>query len=413
MEILSLETAINLLEQKIANGYLVTDIAYVPLEIEEDVNNPVFYLRKPDSLIERSKAVGLIADPRVKGKFIILLNNNLNQPIGIPTNSIACLERAEQQIAYQNETIALDITLQCTASGASDNPNIGYTVIPLITQINNSLGWSFKGTGINSFEANNQLLTTDTKLAEKEIERLQQFLLYLAMVRQVGIKIQRQFIANKPRYGHYFSSSGEEEWNMPCLSTKETNNYEQFLSAPKQALKIAEGLNQVYSLNSLPSRLILLWALTESTFKGNTKSLLSKEEIDQVMAVLQGSKQKNQMTKEEKERLKKIRDRLRDLKKLTRNMSISKKISDELELDYDFVYAKIKEISIVRGKCFHDFIFPDKEVREAEQCLRIWLEKFLESETKIEFDPYNNKQRLEYIREPFLKKAIANGHNKT
>lgn len=161
---------------------------------------------------------------------------------------------------------------------------------------------------------------------------------------------------------------------MPSsITAKDVERFERFLSAPPEIHKIAEGLNQTYTLASVNNRLALLWAIIEAVFADRPKPLLSKSEIEAIIKCA-----KNIL--KEPERLKKLENILRDpniLPSESRNRRISDKIAEVLGLNAEEVYQKIKTASKNRGKYLHEFK-DDKEFIESENYLRKILETYLE-----------------------------------
>ena len=158
------------------------------------------------------------------------------------------------------------------------------------------------------------------------------------------------------------------------LSQKELDDIHSFISSP-EVLEIAEGLNQVYLLTSMPSRLSILWALTEKIFVDAAQHLLSEGEVDTLLGVAS-----NIATLKESPRLEKLRCTLKNKDQFSlkgRNERISENIAKKLGWNFDEVFPEIKAASDVRGKFLHRLKADDEKVGASEKYLRTMLESYL------------------------------------
>jgi len=366
------------LEKLIGEGYHVTEIEYIPLDNEvikeTDNDTQVIYLRTINDILkfDRKKLINTyMADPKAKGKFIIIMNRPKEKlSIAVPTRRLDCLEKAEQRFEYQKETVAINISVYCSVSG-----DIEYTIDPIIEQMNEVLGWLFKPTKPNTFHIEKRLETTDRNLAEEDFELLKLLLLYLAMTRKVGIKIDRHFITNIPRFGFTISGVGQMESITPMLDQREMDGFQNFISLKPEVVRVADGLNQVYLLSSNSSRLALLWAITESTFKGKGNRLFSKNEVNSIIESLTIPDNN----------LESVRNALSSLTTESRNKVIAKKIASTLNLNEDEVMENMGNISKIRAKCLHEYAINEQKIGIAVQYLRNILELFLEKESQWHF----------------------------
>ena len=360
-----------MLERAIADGYFVIGIFSVG-KIQRNNGESVDKFIKVFNLrIGRD----VLLDPKNRDKFIIILRKESAQQIEILTSDFQCINKAKRQLAFQNETIGISITVHCVASGGSSEPDQVPHIDSIIRQLDGFLDWNFKQIDTTKFEVSKKLSSTNKENAKQELNKLRLLLNYIAITRKIGIRVERYSIQEIPRFGPSHGIWGPLEWMVPPLSKEEIKRFEKFLSASPQIHKIADGLNQVYLLTSPDLRLAVLWAITEAVFADTPVPLLSHDEIENILnfatelPTLKGS-----------ERLSKLKNALSDPNRLplkSRNRIISENIAKNLNLNAEDVYREIKKISKVRGKYLHRFKVKIKEVQEAEEYLRTLLEKYL------------------------------------
>lgn len=142
----------------------------------------------------------ILSDEKNKDKSIIILRKKDEKQIDILTSNKQCIERANQQLAYQREPIGISITVQCIAYGGSSIEDVSH-IEPIASNLNGFLSWSVKVTGINTFEISKRLESTDMKDAEGELRKLRILLIYVAIARKIGVKIERYAISSILRFG--------------------------------------------------------------------------------------------------------------------------------------------------------------------------------------------------------------------
>lgn len=326
--------------------------------------------------IETNKSV--LLDPSDRNKFLIILKDpTTHHQIEILSSDNATIERANQQHLYQNQPVGTLITAHCAALGGSSNPEQIAHLDVLLPPLNGLLDWSFKQTDIGTFDVSKRIKSTDENDAKEELNRLRIFLDYIAITRKIGVQLQRYGIAKIPRYGVIHGIWGPEEWMVPPLSQTEAGDIAGFISLPSEIQELAQGLNQVYLLKSMSSRLALLWALTESIFKGESQPLLTATEV----AFLFETAKNVATLRSDSGRLQKLRESLGDRLRLplvSRNKLISENIAKKLSLNADEVYDEIKRASEIRGKSLHDNRSDDKRLKASEEYLRTILERYLQ-----------------------------------
>lgn len=370
-----------MLEKALADGYHIIGIFSVDKiqQNHEESLKTGFVAGSVDAFIETSNLrieKNVLLDPKNKGKFIIVLRKEPASCIGFLTSDPQCLNRAKQQLAFQNESIGLHITVRFSVSGGSSEPNQVSYIDKIIDQLNQLLGWDFKKINDTYFEGNKELSSTNEEDAVKELEKLRTLLTYIAICRKIGIRIESYMISKIPRLGPYICYTGPQEFMAPPLTADELKRFETFVSASPEIRKLAEGLNETYLLKSPQNRLIILWAITEAIFNDEPEPLLSKDEVESILdfaaklPTLRGSK-----------RLEELRRALSDPNRLpskSRNRRISENMAKELNLDAEGVYRNLQKTSSVVAKYRHRFEAEVEEARSAERFLRPLLERYLE-----------------------------------
>jgi len=210
--------------------------------------------------------------------------------------------------------------------------------------------------------------------------RLRILLNYIAITRKIGIRIERYAIAKIPRFGPHHGLWAPSEGMIPPLTTGEIRRFVKLFSVSPEIHEIADGLNNVYLLTSLNSRLSTLWAITEAVFTDKPQPLLSNDEIKFILSSAIKIKTLTGTT-----RLKELEHALKDPNRLplkSRNRRISDNIAKTLNLNVENVYQEIMNASRVRGKYLHELKTDIGKMRQAEEYLRTTLEKHLEMKMK-------------------------------
>lgn len=152
-------------------------------------------------------------------------------------------------------------------------------------------------------------------------------------------------------------------------------NFEKFLGSSPEIYEIAEGLNQVYLLTSIPSRLALLWAITEKFFKDKPERLLTDSAI---AAILEAA---SRLTTLHGTPFEELKNALSDPDRLplkSRNRCIAENLAKKLELDMEAVYKEITKASKARGLWLHELKSDNQKIIDSEKYLRWILERYLE-----------------------------------
>ena len=117
-----------MLEKALADGYHIIGIfsADKIQQNHEESLKTGFVAGSVDAFIETFNLrieKNVLLDPKNKSKFIIVLKKEPASCIGFLTSDPQCLNRAKQQLAFQNESIGLHITVRFSVSGGSSEPN--------------------------------------------------------------------------------------------------------------------------------------------------------------------------------------------------------------------------------------------------------------------------------------------------
>ena len=369
-----------IIEKAIADGYYVAETITSVADIQQ--GNEAFlrtgnHAQSADAFIavyDLQTGKDVLLDPQNKNKFVIVLKKASSKQIEIVTSDSQSVERAKQQLKYQNEPVGTLITAHCTANGTSPNPEEILHLDILLPKLDGLWGWRFKQIDQGRFEVELRIKSIEEKDATENLVKLQQLLNYISLARKIGLQVRRYAVSRIPRFGPFHGIWGPEEWMVNPLSQKELDDIHSFISSP-EVLEIAEGLNQVYLLTSMPSRLSILWALTEKIFVDAAQHLLSEGEVDTLLGVAS-----NIATLKESPRLEKLRCTLKNKDQFSlkgRNERISENIAKKLGWNFDEVFPEIKAASDVRGKFLHRLKADDEKVGASEKYLRTMLESYL------------------------------------
>lgn len=374
-----MDISLQKLEKAISKGNIVDEIYYIPLDIEqENLEDRIFYFGLIDDLLHCNQFPNtFVNDPSLKGMFVILVKKPTEkEKFIISTTQNSCIERALKDKEYQRETVEIEILLNCVAFGGAVHDQI-FPIANIIKKLNGFMDWTFSepaGTPqfdiygknpTNSFSIKKRLKTHDAELAGEELAKLRTLLDFIAITRRIGIRVERCWIINIPRFGVTFEGIGPTEWNIPPMDEKELENFENFLKSSVDTKSLAAELNQIYLITSLPNRLVLLCTTIEKNFRGQSVPLLTKAEKKRIFKVLnkEFSKTINPQCLEE------IKDAISTRKKVTGNQVIARKISLALGISEEETYNKLSKAFHTRGNYVHNLAYTDTEVFEAVQYL--------------------------------------------
>ena len=256
------------LERLLADGYLL--VGYVlPLSklTPESIANTI-------SVFSIQLAPEILLDPPNRANSLIMLRHpSTGQQVEILTSDQRTIKRANEQLRYQRELIGTLIHAYCAALGGRTSRQRIFHLDRLVASLDGLWGWKFiLGETVGTFEVVIRLKSTDTGAIEETIDKLQRLLDCLAISQQVGFHIQHYSVVAIPRLEPSVSI-GPEEMMLSPVTTEEIHNIVGAISS-SEAVVAAEGLNQAYIENCMPSRLSRLWAAVEDVFGGKPKLLL-------------------------------------------------------------------------------------------------------------------------------------------
>jgi hypothetical protein len=316
-----------------------------------------------------------LLDPSNKAKSLVMLRGP-GPRVEILTSDERIIRRANEQRRYQEEPIGTLVTAICAASGGpSSNLDIAH-LDRLIPSLDGLWGWKFTlQDSVGRFQAQMRLESTDRTAASKAVDELRLLLDCLAVYLQVGFQLKYYSIVSIPRYEPYVVSVGPEERMLPTMTLDEIDNIKATLSSPK-ALKAAEGLNEAYVENWLPSRLARLWAATEDVFCSRPEPLLAESEVRRL---LDQAKDIETLGKDP-DRLKKLKEALSDPQRLSlkgRNERIADAIAPVMGISVKDALRKVTKASKLRGKHVHELSRDWVGMGDSERFLQEALRRYL------------------------------------
>lgn len=269
-------------EQLLANGYFLSG-EVIPLS-----------RLTPESIAITIKVFSIQMDTKTlldlsnRTKSLIMLKHpSTGHQIEIITLDKCTISRANEQLRYQREPIGTLIRARCAALGGSSSSQRIFHLDRLVASLEGLRGWKFKlGDSIGTLEVIIRLESTDRGATEESLNKLQRLLDCLAVSQEVGFHIQHYSVVPIPRFGPTVSF-GLEERMLPPITLEEIGNIETTLSSTEASV-VAEGLNQAYIENCMPSRLSRLWATVEDVFGGKPEPLLKEEEVNCLIGAAKG-----------------------------------------------------------------------------------------------------------------------------
>ena len=193
----------------------------------------------------------------------------------------------------------------------------------------------------------------------------------------MGFHIRYISSAPQPRMYPTVYAAGPPETRLKAVSKEDISQKERLLRSSEEISTIIHGLNQSYIDNCDPSVLERVWATVETVFNCDPKPLLTKAEIDEIMAFV---KRETTLKNDEVRRLK-LFEALRSPDRMpneSRNERISRKISQLLGRDYDLTYGEIRKCTNLRGRYTHSVAGDWETINEATNYLRQILKEYLD-----------------------------------
>lgn len=361
---------VDLVNQLISQGYMVVGFVMPMNRFAADSvanSRTVFSIRT---------AVEELLNPRNRNKHLILLRRlSDGDQIELITDEMAAVNRANEQIAYQREPVGQIIRARCAVLGSEHDDERIFHVDRLIPSLNGLSEWEIsmdETAGI--FQAVLRLDNIEKDKALLAIERLEQLLNSLASVIGVGFRLQHHSIAHLMR-ADVSVSFGPTERNLQPLSQEQISRVEKMLSVDA-ALEAADGLNQSYVENLMPSRVARLWAAVEHLFSSEPKHLLSEDEIKELIACA------DRITPlaNDDGRMKRLKEALKNPDRLSlkgRNERLADAIGPLVGITSAEALDRIRKISSLRGKHVHQLSSGDWEALRA---CEDFLQQVLQSE---------------------------------
>jgi len=345
------------LERLLADGYLL--IGYVlPLSklTSGSVANAV-------SVFSIQLDAEILLDPSNKAKSLVMLKHpSTGHRVDILTSDEHTIRRANEQLRYQREPIGTLIRARCAALGGRASHQRIFHLDRLVASLDGLWGWKFiLGDAVGTFEVVIHLESTDRKTTEEAIDKLQRLLDCLAISQQVGFHIQHCSVAS-------IVSIGPEEMMLSPVTPEEIGNIEAAISST-EAVAVAEGLNQAYIENCMPSRLSRLWAAAEDVFGGKPALLLEEEEVKYLIAQAKGI----ESLRNNSDRLKKLKKALLDPNRLplvSRNERMASAIAPVMGISVEDACHKVRTASELRGKHGHQLLANWEDMEASEKFLQ-------------------------------------------
>lgn len=340
----------------------ITPISHINIENIEsfiEVANPKIVNRE------------FLLDPENKDKYLIQFRDLKKEykRIEIITGDKKAIDKVMEYKSYLNQQIGTSIHATCVAMGSGSSDMMVSYIDNLISSIGDVNGWKFKKMDrIGAFNADIQINSTDKLDIEKVLDDLQSFLNSLSVVKNVGFHIQYYSITPIPRHrGPYVSGQGPWEHNIPLLNQTDVERITQIMNASDNVRIAAEGLNQAYIENLLPSRVARLWATIEHIFNTEPKPLLKQNEIDEL---INSAKNINSLNKERLNNLKSAISSSERFPLVGRNKRIARSIASLMHRNERDVLEKIKIASKARGKNVHEISDEWEELKKSEKFLQ-------------------------------------------
>ena len=335
----------------------------------------------PDSVSNAVAVFSIQTEPRVlldpsnRTKSLIMLRGPV-PPIEIMTSDSRTIRRAEEQFRWQHEPIGMLISVRCVALGGSRKDERVFHLDRLVGSLDNLWGWHFKlAEDVGTFEAVKRLDSTDSRVAEADIDSLRLLLDCLAVSQKVGFIVQYYSVSPIPRTEPTISF-GQEERMIDPVTPAQIEEVKTTLSSP-DCLDAARGLNQGYAENWPPSRLDRLWAAAEAVFGSGPEPLLTEQEVN----CLLGKARSIESLGNNGDRLNELEQALRNpdrLPRKSRNVRMAEAIAPVLGIPVETAKSEVRQASRLRAKHGHD-ISPDdqKAFESSERFLQEALLRYL------------------------------------
>ena len=316
-------------------------------------------------------------DPANRDKYLVRFNRS--DPREMLISDPRAIELAYKQLQYQNEPIGTVIHIWCAALGGSDSTYQGFCLDVLVPSLDGIMGWKLAlGEASGTFEGEIHLQSTDSKTSREVLREFENLLDCLAVILKVGFHIQYYSILPIPR-SKLPSIVAFGSWNtrLKPVVRKDIETLQAVLSNSK-ASAAARGLRQAYCESLPDSRLWRMWAAAEDTFGTKPEPLLTKQEAKALMACAEGV----EGLKGDSDRLKKLKECLRTLPRVSRNEQIADEIASIMVISGEEADKKVKRASNIRGQHSHRILADVDGVKDSERFLHEALRSFLDCSIK-------------------------------
>lgn len=363
------------LERLLADGYLLVGYVLALSKLTpESIANTI-------SVFSIQLAPEILLDPSNKTKSLVMLRHRSSgQQVEILTSDQRTIKRANEQLRYQREPIGTLVRARCAALGGRTSRQRIFHLDRLVASLKGLWGWDFKlGDTVGTFEVVIRLKSTDTGAIEETIDELQRLLDCLAISQQVGFHIQHCSVVAIPRLEPSVSF-GPEEMMLSPVTPGEIHSIVAAISS-SEAVVAAEGLNQAYIENCMPSRLSRLWAAAEDVFGSEPEPLLMEEEVESLIDHAENVAS----LKKDCKRLEKLKEALSNPDRLplvSRNERMANAIAPIMGMSVDDVYRKVRTASELRGKHGHQLLENWESIEASEKFLQEALLCYLKKQKK-------------------------------
>jgi len=363
------------LERLLADGYFVIGHVFRLSELTpESITNFV-------SVFSIQLAPKILLDPSNRAKSLVMLRHpSTGEQVEIVTSDERTIRRANEQLRYQREPIGTLIRLRCAALGGRTSRQRIFHLDRLVASLKGLRHWDFKlGDTVGTFEVVIRLKSIDGGAIEETIDELQRLLDCLAISQQVGFHIQHCSVAAIPRLEPSVCI-GPEETMLSPVTPEEIHSIIAAISS-SEATVAAQGLNQAYTENCMPSRLSRLWAAVEDVFGGKPELLLKEGEVKYLIS----EANRIESLRNDPDRLKKLKDALSNPDRLplkSRNERIADGVAPIMGIGVDDAYCRVRTASELRGKHGHQLLENWQSIEGSEKFLQEALLCYLKKQMK-------------------------------
>jgi len=356
-------------EELLSSGYFITDSHQLS---DLDATKKKEFV----SFFHLTTTYETLMNPANRDKRLVrLLCPSTGDRREIFTSEPRAIELANKQLQSQNEPVGTTIHIQCVALGGSEPSQRIFYIDNLVASLDGINGWKLvAGEARGTFEGKIRIESVDKTVIRGVLDDFESLLDCLTVLLKVGFHVQHYSIVPIPRCTQlpYWGPTGPIETMLQSVVHKEIETLKAFLSN-SDASAAARGLRQAYCESLPASRLWRLWAAAEDTFGTKPEPLLTKEEAKALMACAEGV----EGLKGDSDRLKKLKEGLRTLPRVSRNEQIADKIALIMGISVEEADKKVKLASYIRGQHSHKISADVDGVEASERFLHEALRRFI------------------------------------